>query len=60
MEERFDPGKEIIVYCASRDCDASTRVARELTNRGYHRIVDFEAGMSAWKAAEQPVTGNGA
>ena len=60
FEKRFDRGKEIIVYCASPGCDASPKVAAELTRRGFGRVVDYEAGMSAWKEAGNPVASGGA
>jgi len=49
FEDRFSKDKEIVVYCASTDCDASPKVAKELADRGFTRIVDFEAGMDGWK-----------
>ena len=55
LEKRFDKGKEIIVYCASRDCDASPKAARELASRGFQRVVDYEAGLADWKQAGRPV-----
>jgi len=55
FERRFNKDKEIIVYCASPDCDASPTVARELTDRGFDSIRDYEAGMSEWKEAGYPV-----
>lgn len=55
FEKRFDHGKEIILYCASPSCDASPKVAAELTRRGFRRVVDYEAGMSDWKEAGNQV-----
>lgn len=55
FERRFEKDKEIIVYCASPDCDASPTVARELADRGFDSIRDYEAGMSEWKEAGYPV-----
>lgn len=51
FERRFSRDKEIIVYCASRDCDASPKTARELARRGFTDVKDFEAGMKGWKTA---------
>jgi len=56
FEKRFDHGKEIIVYCASPSCDASPKVAAELVRRGFGRVVDYEAGMSEWKAVGNQVS----
>jgi len=49
LEQKFDTGKEVIVYCASPECDASPRVAEALTRRGFRRVVDYEGGLSDWK-----------
>lgn len=51
FEKRFTHDKEIIVYCASPDCDASPQVAKELQMRGFKRVLDFEDGMTGWKDA---------
>jgi rhodanese-related sulfurtransferase len=51
FERRFDKDKEIIVYCASEQCDASPKAAKELARRGFRRVRDYEAGMSDWKRA---------
>lgn len=53
--ERFDKEKEIVVYCASTDCQASPTVARRLTERGFSHVVDYQAGMSGWKDANGAV-----
>lgn len=55
FERRFEKSKEIVVYCASPDCDASPSVARELVERGFENVLDYEAGMSEWKDAGYPV-----
>jgi len=47
--------KKIIVYCASPVCDTSPTVARELADRGFDNIHDYEAGMSDWNEAGHPV-----
>ncbi|MCO6429884.1 MAG: rhodanese-like domain-containing protein [Deltaproteobacteria bacterium] len=53
--ERFDRSKEIIVYCASHDCPASTQVAQELVELGFSRVADYEGGIAEWKAAGNTV-----
>lgn len=55
FEKRFSHDKEIIVYCASPECDASPNVAKDLQERGFERVLDFEGGMSSWKEADGPV-----
>ena len=60
FEKRFDKEKELIVYCASTDCDASPQVAQRLTDRGFSNVRDFEAGMREWKEGGLPVEGSAA
>lgn len=59
FEQRFANDKEIILYDDSPECDASTRVAEELTRRGFHRIKDYEEGLQEWKAGDNVVHGAG-
>lgn len=43
---------EVVVYCASADCDASVKTARKLEELGYTNVVDYEGGKADWKAAD--------
>lgn len=49
FERNFDKSKEIIVYCGSFDCPASTKVAETLEKRGFSNVVDYKGGMQDWK-----------
>lgn len=53
FETRFDKDKEIVVYCASTDCDASPKTAEALSRRGFNNVYDYEAGMKGWNEAEK-------
>jgi len=44
-----DKNKEIVVYCASTDCQASPRAAKKLVELGYTNVVDYEAGIAGWQ-----------
>lgn len=57
FERRFSKDKRIIVYCASKDCDASPRAAKALAKRGFSRVFDYVGGMDDWERANQPVAG---
>ncbi|WP_153558501.1 rhodanese-like domain-containing protein [Roseimaritima sediminicola] len=46
--------KLIIVYCASRQCDSSTKAAKRLDEAGVN-VADFEGGAAAWQEAGQPL-----
>ena len=47
--KRYTKDKEIVVYCASSDCDASHKVAKRLADMGFRNVYDYEAGMRDWK-----------
>jgi rhodanese-related sulfurtransferase len=55
QQEVPDKNQEVVVYCASSDCDASVKAARKLQSMGYKQIYDYEAGKADWKAAGLPV-----
>jgi len=58
MKELPDKNKEIIVYCASRECEASPNAARKLEKLGYRNVVDFEDGLAGWQDAGYEFEGN--
>lgn len=41
--------KRIVVYCASKDCQASPKAATKLEQAGFTNVTDFEGGMAEWK-----------
>ncbi|MDR8389834.1 rhodanese-like domain-containing protein [Aliifodinibius sp. S!AR15-10] len=43
-----DKGQQIVVYCASPDCTASSKAAKKLTQLGYNNVYDFEGGLTGW------------
>jgi rhodanese-related sulfurtransferase len=57
LEEKFSRDKEIIVYCASADCDASTRVAKTLQEHGFTNVYDYAEGLKGWKEAGNSTAG---
>jgi rhodanese-related sulfurtransferase len=57
LEARFDKDKEIILYCASEECDASPAVARDLVRRGFTAVRDYEAGLRDWKERGRAIEG---
>jgi rhodanese-related sulfurtransferase len=46
-------GKEepVVVYCASQECDSSTKAARELESAGFSEVYEFEGGAMEWEAS---------
>ena len=56
IDERLgelDKNKEVIVYCASYECDASRKAAQKLENAGF-AVRAYEGGIKEWKAARLP------
>lgn len=51
--ERVAGGKDstIVVYCASFDCDASPKAAKQLDEAGFTNVYDFDGGMKEWLKA---------
>jgi rhodanese-related sulfurtransferase len=58
FEKKFSRDKEIVVYCASQQCDASPKAARELMERGFSNVYDYEGGMKSWKQAGNAIEGS--
>lgn len=53
--EEFDPGKRIILHCASGGRSAlATAMMKDL---GYTSVAHMDGGFSAWKASGKPVEG---
>ena len=46
-----DKNKEVIVYCASKECQASSHAAKKLEEMGYTNVTDFEDGLAGWQDA---------
>ena len=48
-QELSDKDKETIVYCASKECQASPHTAKKLEELGYTNVADFEDGLAGWQ-----------
>jgi rhodanese-related sulfurtransferase len=46
---------EIVVYCASFQCDASTKAVTLLERLGYTKVFDYHGGKADWKEAGLPM-----
>jgi rhodanese-related sulfurtransferase len=40
--------EKIVVYCASEECNASPRAAKQLTDAGFTNVYDYEVGLEGW------------
>lgn len=46
---------EVVLYCASYQCDASTKAAALLERLGYTNLFDYHGGKADWKEAGLPM-----
>jgi len=52
------PDEDIIVYCDSFVCSASTSAAKLLTRAGFKNVRDYKGGLREWKQAGLPTESN--
>jgi rhodanese-related sulfurtransferase len=52
--ERTIGGKDktVVVYCASAECDASSKAARRLEEAGFQHVLCYEGGTKAWNESQ--------
>lgn len=62
IEERanklLEEGEVIVVYCASFQCQASTKAAEKLSSLGYKHVLDYKGGLKDYKEANLPLEGS--
>lgn len=46
-----DKDADIVVYCASPQCQASAKAAEQLVSLGYTNVTRYEGGMKEWQQA---------
>lgn len=44
----WDKNKEIIIYCANKDCPASKKAYKVFLNLGFKNLFLFEGGIKEW------------
>jgi 3-mercaptopyruvate sulfurtransferase SseA len=47
---------DLVLYCGSRNCFVSARVAAGMRKHGVRRIRVLEGGLDAWKAMGYPLS----
>lgn len=55
--KRLRKDEKIVVYCASFDCQASTKAAEKLISLGYQNVLDYKGGLADYKEAGFPLQG---
>jgi rhodanese-related sulfurtransferase len=57
VAKSWDKKKEIIVYCACRECDASAKACKMLKAMGFENVVAYEGGIREWYKKGYPCEG---
>lgn len=52
--DKLDKDAEIITYCGSYQCPASTMAAKELTRLGFRNVRDYKGGIKEWEEKGNP------
>ena len=55
VKQLFKPADNIIVYCDSFVCSASSSAAKMLSGMGFTNVRDFKGGLREWKMNDLPV-----
>lgn len=55
--QELDEDDDIVVYCASTECQASPKAAEKLEKLGFQNVTDYEPGVKGWKEAGNEVEG---
>lgn len=53
--QELDKDDEIIVYCKSKDCQASPKAAKKLEKLGFDKVYDYEVGLKGWRESGNEV-----
>ena len=49
-----DKSQPVVVYCASKQCQASPKAAKKMNELGYAEVYDYEEGKEDWQKAKLP------
>jgi rhodanese-related sulfurtransferase len=54
LADDLDKDKEVITYCSSGMCDASTDAAAILAKKGFKKISEYKGGIQDWVNGGNP------
>ena len=52
-----DKGAQVVFYCGSEKCPASTAAAKKAVELGYTNVCVYKPGIAGWEAAKQATEG---
>ena len=56
IEEKLDPGDEIVVYCSNEACVASRFAFEALEKAGFEHVRRYAGGLEDWATAGYPLS----
>lgn len=54
----LNKSETIVVYCASFNCQASTKACEKLLSLGYKNVLDYKGGLKDYKEANLSLEGS--
>ncbi|OPY26618.1 MAG: molybdopterin biosynthesis protein MoeB [Methanocella sp. PtaU1.Bin125] len=58
LADNYDRDLDVITYCGSYECQASTMAAREFVKKGFRHVRDYKGGIKEWIENGNPVESN--
>jgi rhodanese-related sulfurtransferase len=55
---QYDRDLDVITYCGSYQCPASTMAARKFIRMGFRNVWDYKGGIKEWAEQGNPVESN--
>jgi rhodanese-related sulfurtransferase len=55
LADQYDRDLDVIAYCSSYQCPASTMAAKEFMRKGFPHVWDYKGGLKEWAEAGNPV-----
>jgi len=50
--------RPVVVYCASKECNASDKAAEKLEKAGFSKVYDYEGGTADWAEGKLETCGS--
>lgn len=54
----YDSNIDVITYCSSYACQASTLAAKKFLQHGFKNVLDYKGGLEEWEKQGNPVESN--
>ncbi len=58
LAEPYDRDMDVITYCGSFQCPASTMAAKEFMKKGFRHVWDYKGGIKEWTETGNPAETN--